>query len=130
MTLVTSLCTLSRRALLLAAIAFGASACVGSPITNVLQPDAPLPVSDPGVRNTGVTPSATAPTQSSAKQITKAERESIRQELTRAGVQNNAAKTKANSKSEAQYLKEVRALQNEANTSVAKRLREIEARKN
>lgn len=106
------------------------SGCVGTPVYNVLQPDAALPLSNPGVRNTGTTPSATAPTQSSAAQINDAEKKRLQTELVRAGVQNNTAKTTANSKSEAEYLREVRALREEAKSRVAKRLKEIESRAN
>jgi len=106
------------------------SACVGTPAYEALQPNAPLPASNPGVQNTGTSPDLRIAPTSQATQLTDAEKKELETEMKRAGVRNDAASTQTPAQSEAAYKREVDAMRREAESHAKRRLREIESRTN
>lgn len=106
------------------------SACVGTPAYEALQPNAPLPASNPAVRNSGNTPNLMVPPAVQAKQISDEEKKELETEMKRAGVRNATSTAQSQSQSEAIYRREVEAMRREAESHAQKRLREIERRSN
>ncbi|MEM1038549.1 MAG: hypothetical protein AAGI12_03650 [Pseudomonadota bacterium] len=106
------------------------SACVGTPAYEALQPNAPLPASNPAVRNSGNTPNLLVQPAAQAKQISDEEKKALETEMKRAGVRNATATTRSQSQSEAIYRREVEAMRREADNHAQRRLREIERRSN